>query len=77
MNAARRSLNCQLLLQMKPPLPSPPPRLKIVFSSCHGDRNDRNLVSLAPTFSAVTDNTGYPICLVHVSITSATGFELA
>ena len=74
MNAAYRSLNRQLLLQMRPP---PPPRLKIVFSSSHGDRNDRNLVSLVLTCSAVTDNTGYPICLVHVSITSATGFELA
>ena len=31
----------------------------------------------AHTCSAVTDNTGYPICLVHVSMTSATGFELA
>lgn len=29
------------------------------------------------TCSAVTDSTGNPICFVHVSMTAATGLELA
>ena len=35
------------------------------------------VIAIRDTCSAVTDSTGNPICFVHVSMTAATGLELA
>ena len=51
--------------------------IKYLIDANYNKYLQNELLPRSCTCSAVTDKTGNPICLVHVSMTSATGFELA
>ena len=51
--------------------------MKYLIDANYNKYLQNELLPRSCTCSAVTDKTGNPICLVHVSMTSATGFELA